>query len=110
VSRGRVMRMVRSVEEVAVERAEEQMAAHRAPRDPGCRGTGCARCGRRTGERRGRWPEGVVPPPRLAAALVRMPPEHLAQLRALSARTRVPIAVYYREAVADLLTKYEATP
>jgi predicted DNA-binding protein len=35
-------------------------------------------------------------------------PEVHAALKGLSELTRVPIAVYLREAVADLLTKYNA--
>jgi predicted DNA-binding protein len=38
--------------------------------------------------------------------LIRIPPELAEELRALARRTRVPLAVYQREAVADLVTKY----
>jgi predicted DNA-binding protein len=36
-------------------------------------------------------------------------PEVHSALKALSEQTRVPVAVYLREAVADLLTKYDVT-
>jgi predicted DNA-binding protein len=38
--------------------------------------------------------------------LVRIPPEVADELRALSRRTRVPLATYQREAMADLVAKY----
>jgi predicted DNA-binding protein len=36
-------------------------------------------------------------------------PETLEQVKALSDRTRVPQAAYFREAIEDLLKKYEET-
>jgi hypothetical protein len=37
-------------------------------------------------------------------------PELAEAMRALSRRTRLPVAYHYREAVADLLRKYGAMP
>jgi len=36
-----------------------------------------------------------------------LPPETLKELKALSVRTRIPQAALFREAVEDLLQKYE---
>jgi hypothetical protein len=47
---------------------------------------------------------------RLEPVLVRIPPEIARAIRDLSRRTRVPIAAYQREAMADLLWKYDALP
>lgn len=44
---------------------------------------------------------------RVLTSLYLDPPTH-ADLKQLSATTRVPIAVYLREAISDLLTKYRA--
>jgi predicted DNA-binding protein len=41
--------------------------------------------------------------------LIRLPPAIAEELRALARRTRVPIAAYQREAIADLLAKYRRT-
>lgn len=48
------------------------------------------------------------PGPRHEPVLIRIPPEIAEAVRALSRRTRVPIAEYQREAMADLVRKYEA--
>jgi hypothetical protein len=103
MSRARVMQMVRSVEEVAVQRAKEQTAPVRLL-DPGCRGA-CSRlrAGLR-GDLRGRPATGLV------AVLARLPSDDLRRLDDLGARTRVPRATYLREAVVDLLVKYGGTP
>jgi hypothetical protein len=42
----------------------------------------------------------------LEPVFARLPPELVAELRALARETRVPQATYLREAVRDLLTKY----
>jgi hypothetical protein len=47
---------------------------------------------------------------RLVSVVVRLPASDFARIHALHDRTKVPLSVYYREAVADLLAKYEATP
>lgn len=47
---------------------------------------------------------------RLEPVLIRIPPEIAVAMRELSRRTRVPIAAYQREAMADLLRKYDALP
>lgn len=39
---------------------------------------------------------------------VAYPPELIARLKSLSASTRVPMAVYYQEALEDLLKKHAA--
>jgi predicted DNA-binding protein len=43
---------------------------------------------------------------RVLTSLYLDPPVHMA-LKALSAKTRVPVAVYLREAIDDVLTKYD---
>lgn len=45
---------------------------------------------------------------RVLTSLYLDPPGHAA-LKALSERTRIPVAVYLREAVDDLLTKYKVS-
>ncbi len=47
---------------------------------------------------------------RLEPVLIRIPPEIAEAMRALSRKTRIPIAEYQREAMADLLKKYGALP
>ncbi len=42
--------------------------------------------------------------------LIRIPPEFAAAMRGLSGRTRIRAADHYREAIADLLRKYDALP
>ena len=105
MSRERDMRMVRSVEEIAVIRANEQLSRDPTPVDPRCRGTGgrrgpdgcCLRCG------------GSVRREKLVPSLIRLSASDSAAIHALAERTKVPLSAYYREAVADLLAKYGAT-
>lgn len=47
---------------------------------------------------------------RLEPLLLRVPPEFVEQLRAMSSETRVPMSEYLREGVADLLRKYGRLP
>lgn len=46
----------------------------------------------------------------LEPMLIRVPPELASALRDLARRTRIRLADYHREAVADLLRKYDALP
>lgn len=46
----------------------------------------------------------------LEPVLIRIPPEFAAALRALAKRTRIRKADFEREAIADLLKKYDALP
>ncbi len=46
----------------------------------------------------------------LEPILIRLSPEYADAVRALSRQMRIPIAVFYREAVEDLLRKYGALP
>ena len=53
------------------------------------------------------WRMPTMKGKRVLTSLYLDPPMHAA-LKRLSETTRVPIAVYLREAVSDLLTKYRA--
>ena len=53
------------------------------------------------------WRMPMMKGKRVLTSIYLDPPMH-ADLKQLSAVTRVPIAVYLREAVSDLLTKYRA--
>lgn len=59
----------------------------------------CRACDRR---KKAAQPEPLVP------MLFRVPPEHADAIRELAQRTRVPLAVYQREAMTDLLAKYRS--
>ena len=52
-------------------------------------------------------PQSHSVPPRLEPMLVRLPPELAARLRQLARATRIRQSDYLREAVSDLLAKYD---